>query len=119
MIRDPSPWVHPCVAGAVEAVAFNDISLGMSLFRRMSLSEDRLLAIKNVCRSIQYGIHANLAEMLPIIRRMLRSSEPDVQEAGVRLASIAAWIPENSSSGSSIRPADGTLCVVISAYGRP
>ena len=84
----------------------------------MSLSEDRLLATKNVCRLVQYGILANLAEMLPIIMCMLRLSEHDVQESGARLASIAALIHENSSSGSSIRPADGTLCVVNSAFLR-
>lgn len=102
MTRDPSPSVLSCVAGAVDAVAFNDISLGMSLFRQMNLSEDRLLVTENVSRLIQHGIRASLAEMLPIISRMLRSSEPDVQEAGARLASIAALIHENSADAPDL-----------------
>ena len=102
MTHDPSPSVLSCVAGAVHAVAFNDISLGMSLFLRMNLSEDRLLATKNVYRLIQHGIHANLAEMQRIISRMLRSSEPDVQESGARLASIAALIHENSTDAADL-----------------
>ena len=96
MIRDPSPAVLSCVAAAVETVAFVDISLGMSLFPRMNLSEDRLLATRYVYRLIHRGLRAYLSEMLPIISRMLRSSEPDVQESGARLASIAALIHENS-----------------------
>lgn len=102
MTRDPSPSVLSCVAGAVEAVAFNDISLGMSLFRQMNLSEDRLLATRNVYRLIQHGIHEDLAEMLPIIGRMLRSSEPDVQKAGARLASIAALVHEESTDAADL-----------------
>ena len=102
MIRDPSPSVLSCVAGAVEAVAFNDVSLGMSFFRRMNLSEDRLLATKNVFRLIHHGFRASLAEMLPIVSRMLRSSELDVQEAGGRLASIAALIHENSRDATDL-----------------
>ena len=96
MIRDPSPAVLSCVAAAVETVAFVDISLGVSLFRRMNLSEDRLLATRYVFRLIHRGMRAYLSEMLPIISRMLRSSEPDEQESGARLASIAALIHENS-----------------------
>ena len=102
MTRDPSPSVLSCVAGSVHAVAVNDISLGMSLFLRMNLSEDRLLATKNVYRLIQHGIHANLAEMQLIISGMLRSSEPDVQESGARLASIAALIHENSKDAADL-----------------
>ena len=96
MIRDPSPAVLSCVGAAVETVAFVDISLGVSLFRRMNLSEDRLLATRFVYRLIHRGLRAYLSEMLPIISRMLRSSEPDVLESGARLASIAALIHENS-----------------------
>ncbi len=102
MIRDPSPAVLSRVAGAVDVVAFNDVSLGMSLFRGMNLSEDRLLATRDVYRLIHHGIHACLDEMSPIISHMIRSSEPDVQESGARLACIAALIKENSMQASDL-----------------
>lgn len=102
MTRDPSPSVLSCVAGAVHAVALKDISLAISLFLRMNLSEDRLFATKNIYRLIQHGVHADLAEMLPIISRMLRSSEPEVQECGARLASIAALVHESSTDAADL-----------------
>ena len=48
MIRDRSAAVLSCVAGTLRAVAYHDPALGMSLFRNMDLSEDRLLSMRHV-----------------------------------------------------------------------
>ena len=90
MIRDPSASVLSCVAGTLRAIASHDFALGMQFFRRMNLSEDRLLATFHVCEFIRGGLRDYYAEMRPIVERMLQSSEPEVCEAGARLASIAA-----------------------------
>ena len=60
MILDQSPAVLSCVAGTLRAVVFHDHALGMSLFQRMNLSEDRLLATEHV----RQFIRANLRDQL-------------------------------------------------------
>ena len=89
MIVDPSAAVISCVAGTVAAVAYRDPALGMTLFKSMNLSEDRLLATHYVCRFIGNNLSAYFTELRPIIERMLRSAESEVCEAGGRLASLA------------------------------
>ena len=90
MVQDPSAAVRSCVAGTLRAVAHHDASLGMSLFQNMDLSEDRLFATRHVYEFIRRGLNDGLSAMRPIIQRMLSSSEPDVREAGARLACIGA-----------------------------
>ena len=89
MICDPSASVLSCVAGTLRTIASHDFALGMQLFRRMNLSEDRLLATVHVYAFICAGLRDHYAELQPILERMLRSSELEVCEAGARLASIA------------------------------
>ena len=89
MIRDPSAAVLSCVAGTLLATDYCDPMLGLSLFQNMNLSEDRLLATDYVYRFILGGLRGRFAELRPVVERMLRSSEPEVCEAGARLASIA------------------------------
>ena len=89
MVQDRSAAVLSCVAETIGAVASHDPALGMSLFLSMNLSEDRLLATRHVSDFIRMGLHENFPKLRPIIERMLRSSEPEVCEAGARLASIA------------------------------
>ena len=89
MVRDPSPAVLSCVAGTLLAVTYHDAALGASLFQNMNLSEDRLLATDHVVSFLNYRLRNDFAEPRPIMVRMLRSSDPGVQEAGARLASIA------------------------------
>ena len=89
MIRDRSAAVLSCVAWTLGAVASHDPALGMSLFLNMNFSEDRLLATRHVSDFIRMRLHENFPELRRIIERMLRSSEPEVCEAGARLAGIA------------------------------
>ena len=97
MIRDRSAAVLSCVAGTLRAVACHDPALGMSLFRNMDLSEDRLLSTRHVRGFIHDHLHDGFAELRPIVERMLRSSEPEVRKAGARLACIAALIHEGAA----------------------
>ncbi len=88
MIQAPGAAVRSCVAATLRAVAWRDPSLGMSLFLKMDLSEDRLLATDPVYRFILDALRDHFAEVEPVVKRMLRSPEPDVREAGARLASL-------------------------------
>ena len=98
IIRDPSAAVLSCVAGTLRAVALHDPVLGMLLFHRMNLSEDRLLATRHVYESILGGLRDSFAELRPIIGRMLRSPKPGVCKAGSRLASIATLLEHDSAA---------------------
>ena len=90
IIHDPSAAVRSCVAGTLRAVWHHDATLGAALFERMDLAEDGLLATPHVYHLILAGLRGRFDLMRPVVDRMLRSSEPDVCEAGARLAGIAA-----------------------------
>ena len=101
MVRDPQPRsVVLRLAGTLWAVAYRDAAFGTSLFLNMNLSEDRLLATDHVDRFLRYRLSNDFAELQPIIVRMLRSSDPGVQEAGARLASIAVLQHGSGAAGS-------------------
>ena len=97
MIQDRSAAVLSCVAGTLRAVADHDPVLGMSLFLNMNLSEDRLLATRHVCDFINDHLRDGFPELRPIVECMLRSSEPEVREAGAHFAGIAALIHESAA----------------------
>ena len=97
MIRDRSAAVLSCVAGTLRAVTYHDPALGMALFQNMNLSEDRLLATHHVKHFIDGNLLDNFVELRPIVSRMLRSSAPEVREAGAVLASFSALIHESTA----------------------
>ena len=97
LVRDPSASVLSCVAGTLRAVAYRDSALGMLLFRRMNLYEDRLLATRHVYGFIRDRLHEGFAELRPIVERMLRSFKPEVCEAGARLASLALLMDQSAA----------------------
>ena len=90
MIEDPSASVLSCVAGTLRAVAYHNMPLALSLFGRMNLSEDRLLATTHVYQLIWSALREHFAQVRPLVERMLRSNEPEAVLAGARLAAIAA-----------------------------
>ena len=92
MIIDGSTAVRSCVAAVLRAIAYHDPELGLSLFLRMDLSEDRLLATPHVQRLIRDHLRAGLPKLHQIIIRMLHSADTDVCQTGGRLASIAAMV---------------------------
>ena len=97
VIRDPSASVLSCVAGTLRAVAYHDHALGMSLFLDLNLPEDRLLATRDVYEFVRYGLRDSFAELRPVLERMLRSSEPEVREAGACLASLALLMDQRAA----------------------
>ena len=98
IIRDPSAAVLSCVTGTLRAVAHHDPVLGMLLFHRMNLSEDRLLATHHVYEFIRGGLRDSFAELRPTVERMLRSPKPGVCKAGSRLAGIATLLEHESAA---------------------
>lgn len=96
MILDQSAAVRACAAGVLRAISYHDHSLGVSLFRRMNLTEDRLLATVHVDEFIGEHLGSELPVLRPTIERMLRSSEPEVCTVGGRLASVAAVLHEDA-----------------------
>ena len=96
MVCDPSASVLSCIAGTLRAVAYRDPELGILLFRRMNLSEERLLATRHVYGFMRDRLRDSFAELRPIVERMLRSSEPEVCETGARLASLALLMGQNA-----------------------
>ena len=96
IIRDPSAAVLSCVAGTLRAVAYRAPTLGLRLFLGMSLSEDRLLATYHIRGFIRDRLQDSFAELRPIVERMLRVSEPEVCEAGARLASLALLVDQSA-----------------------
>ena len=97
MIRDRSAAVLSCVAGTLRAVAYHDRTLGLQLFGSMNLDEDRLLATHHVREFIRSGLRDSFPVLQPIVERMLRSSAPEVREAGARMASLAALYHEGAA----------------------
>ena len=89
MACDRSPLFLCCVADTINAVTYFDAELGIRLFKSMDLSDDRLFATKPLYYFLRSRLHDGLIEMRPIIERMIRSSVPDVCEAGARLAGIS------------------------------
>ena len=90
MIRDRSAAVISCVAGTLRAVASRNPTLGMSLFLRMSMDEERLLATPHVTGMIRGNLRHSFSELRTLVERMIRSEEPEVREAGARMVSLAA-----------------------------
>ena len=96
MIRDPNASVLSCTAGTLRAIAYHDPSLGMRLFSGMNLSEVRLLATHDIDDFIRDRLRDSFPELRPIVKRMLRSSEPKVCEAGARLACLALLVDQGA-----------------------
>lgn len=96
MISDRSVAVRSCVAGVLRAVSYHDRRLGVSLFLRMDLKEDRLFATIHVDEFISDHLRHEFPALRPTVERMLRSTEPEICKAGGRLASIAAVLHEDA-----------------------
>ena len=90
VIQDRSAAVISCVLGTLRAVAHHDPELGLRLFQKTNLSEDRLLATQHARSLIRGTLRRRFPEVRPIVERMLRSSEPEVCEVGACMASLAA-----------------------------
>ena len=63
----------------------------------LDLPEDRLLGTRDVYELVRYGLQDSFDELRPVLERMLRSSEPEVREAGARLASLALLMGQRAA----------------------
>ena len=97
MAEDEHPAALSCVAGTFLAVAKHDRNLSMRLFRKIDLSDGRLFATPDVERLI-YTHMKSFNDVRSIIEKALHSSEPDANEVGARLASIAALEDDSASA---------------------
>ena len=89
LVCDQSPAVLSCVADTLNVVAHSDVDFGLSLFKRMDLSEDRLLATRPMYDFLHHRLHDSFVKVRPIIERMLRSSFLEVRERGAMLGALA------------------------------
>ncbi len=89
MVQDESAAVLTCVARTLSCVAYCDPPLGNSLFKRMNLNDDRLLAARNIYYFILENLNEYFEEWKSILQRMLQSPVAKVGQAGARLAGIA------------------------------
>ena len=110
LIRDPSASVRACAAAAIRAVSDRDPALGMTLFTRLDLSEDRLLASSQVYGFLRDSLRDRFADVRPVVERMLQSSAAEVCEAGARLASLAAL-----EHAGAVKPAGGAAQPAVAA----
>ena len=105
MIVDRSASVRACAAGTVEVIARQRPAEGMSLLLRMDLSEDRLLTTPHVYQLLSWGLRDRFTELRPTVERMLQSPQPDVRQAGGRLAGLAGLLHDDAADLVS-----GALC---------
>ena len=96
VISDPNAAVLSCVAGTLRAVAYHDPGLGIQLFRSMDFSEEALLATPESCMFIRDRLHDSFPDLQPLLDRMMRSSDPEVCEAGARLACLALLVGQDA-----------------------
>ena len=71
--------------------------MALQLFAKLAAGDDRLLATPYADRFIYNGLGEHFVHLRSYVERMLQSNEPNVSEAGARLASIAALYPENAA----------------------
>ncbi len=117
LIRDPSVSVRACAAGTIRAVADRDPALGMTLFNRLDLSEDRLLASSQVYGFLRDSLRDRFVDVRPVVERMLLSSEAEVCEAGARLASLGAL--EHAGAANPAAGATQPAVAAMSAEPEP
>ncbi len=92
MIRDPSVAVRSCVAGVLRSVAYERPGFAMTLFQKMNLSEDQLLATLHIVGFIGQNLHANFSDLRPFVARMIGSSVPESRQKGGSLAATAVLL---------------------------
>jgi hypothetical protein len=97
LVSDNSIAVRTCAASTLLAVARHNAPLALELFDKLAAADDRLLATPYVDRFIYQGLHEHFNRLRPYVERMLRAKEPDVSDAGARLASVAALSHENAA----------------------
>ena len=91
LVRTPIASVSSCVAYTLQAVAYHDRELAISLFLDIDFSDERLLGTLHVQEFVRENLHYEIARLKGLIVRMLRSANPEVAQAGGRLACLAGF----------------------------
>jgi hypothetical protein len=90
MVRDRSIAVRSCVVTALFPVLNHDRDLALDLFLELCDTEDVLLKTHNVEEFMGYATPTHFGRLRPIVKRMLRSNDPDVAQTGARRACVAS-----------------------------
>lgn len=106
MTRHASVAVLSCVAHVVSACLRHARPAAIAAFRLLAEgSDDRLFATHTMGRLMMYVGNGDPAIVLPLVQRMLASAEPEVREAGGRMAAVAGleWSQSNLLSSLTTR----------------
>lgn len=95
MVADPSPVVRTCVARALEAVAFHDSGLALSLFQHLDPKEELLVTLP-IFDLLKALLREHFEDVRPTLEQMLRSTAPVPAYHGACLVSLAALRHENA-----------------------
>ena len=87
-----------CVAGLLRAMAYSNRRPETLPFYRLNATDDRLLGTNHVVAFIRSHLRVGFPILRSIIKRMLRSYDANVCEAGARLASMAAMRNEQAAN---------------------
>jgi hypothetical protein len=98
LVSDQSLSVRSCAASTLLAVARHDVPLALELFTKLAASDERLLHTPYCERFIYYGLREHFEELRPFVETMLRSSTPEVNRSGARLAGVAALHHESAAT---------------------
>src|SRR5262249_28324454 len=97
MVADKSISVRSCVASALLAVSRHAKVLALDLFDKLVAANPLLLTTRYVDRFIYHALHEDFSRVRPFVEQMLRSKEPKLNDAGARLASLAALHHEGAA----------------------
>ena len=103
LVNDNSVSVRACASSTLLATINHDSDFALGQFLRLveprtdPTSDDRLLTTPYVERFINYGLYDHFGHLWPVVEQMLRSSLPEVNEAGARLASIALLLHNDNA----------------------
>lgn len=117
LARDPALSVRSCVAHTIAASLQFQRGAALAAFTELVDAHDALLASYWVTRLMLYIGNSNPELVLPVVRRMLASSETETREAGAQLATFAAleWsrpdlIEGALAAGDDARHGVATVC---------
>ncbi len=96
MVQDPSIAVRACVATTLLSVLRHDRDLAVRLFQTLAQTKDDFLATRDAEEFLRYGLQTHPSELLPLVERMLASSEASVRTAGARRATVLYLVAEDA-----------------------
>lgn len=96
MIQDPSIAVRAGVAEALTFILNYDADLAVSLFHQLCETDDILMSTFYVERFLHYALETHFKDLEPILKRMIRSPEPEVAIVGARQVCLGSLYLEKA-----------------------